>query len=195
VGTEIDVEGNPLVRATRTRRRRVTTTSPTEGNFLWEALWQRGNRVATLGLILAGLSLFMAWEGGQYTSTAVGSSQVEGDPLYEVDVPGRSAFGNGTALLVVPLLATAVLAYVYRHKENAAYLLYLALACSVAAWLVGATAVAHNLSTADDAVTGVNGTYTPGAALGAWLFCLALLPFVWRAFRVVHPRPPKLGSV
>ena len=171
----------------------MTTTPPTEGNFAWEVLWQRENRVATVGLVLAGLSLFMAWEGGQYTSTAVESSQVGGDQLYEVDVPGRSAFGNRTALLVVPLLTTAVLAYVYRHKESAAYLMYLTLACSAVAWLVGAAAVANNLATTGDAVTGVNGTYTPGAALGAWLFCLALLPFVWRTFRAVHPRPPPLG--
>ena len=172
----------------------MTTTPPTQDNFQWAVLWQHGSRVATVGLALAGLSLFMAWEGGQYTSTAVEGSQFGGDGLYEVDVPGRSAFGNGTALLVVPLLGAAVLASVYRHQENAAYLVYVTLGCSVAAWLVGAVAVAQNLSTADDAVTSLNGSYTPGAAFGAWLFCLALLPFVWRAYRVIHPRPPTLGS-
>jgi hypothetical protein len=164
------------------------------GNFLWEILWQRDNRVATVGLALAGLSLFMAWEGGQYTSTAVDGSPVGGDPLYDVYVPGRSAFGNGTALLVVPLLTTAVLAYVYRYKESAAHLVYLTLACSIVAWLVGVTAVVHNLSTGGEAVAAANGTYTPGAAPGAWLFSLALLPFVWRTFRAVRPRPPKPGS-
>jgi len=172
----------------------MTTTPPTDGNFLWELLWQRENRVATVGLALVGLSLFMAWEGGQYTSTAVDGSQVGGDPLYEVYVPGRSAFGNGTALLVVPLLTTAVMAYVYRYKEAAAHLMYLTLVCSVVAWLVGVTAVVRNLLTGGEAVTAANGTYTPGAPLGAWLFCLALLPFVWRTFRAVHPRPPKLGA-